>query len=92
MGHHETNSSSSRDRSPSQQRHRHRRKERDLDRELSYEKRERRSGRDVIKHRSPRPRHDYSFSGSDHQRMAHQRPSSNFSVDTERKNEVLHYE
>ncbi|XP_015056940.1 U11/U12 small nuclear ribonucleoprotein 25 kDa protein isoform X1 [Solanum pennellii] len=89
MGHHETNSSSSRDRSPSQQRHRHRRKERDLDRELSYEKRERRSGRDVIEHRSPRPRHDYSFSGSDHQRMAHQRPSSNFSVDTERKNEVF---
>ncbi|XP_010312615.1 U11/U12 small nuclear ribonucleoprotein 25 kDa protein isoform X2 [Solanum lycopersicum] len=89
MGHHETNSSSSRDRSPSQQRHRHRRKERDLDRELSYEKRERRSGRDVIEHRSPRPRNDYSFSGSGHQRMAHQRPSSNFSVDTERKNEAF---
>ncbi|XP_006353250.1 U11/U12 small nuclear ribonucleoprotein 25 kDa protein isoform X1 [Solanum tuberosum] len=89
MGHHETNSSSSRDRSPSKQRHRHRSKERVLDRELSSEKRERRSGRDVIEHRSPRQRHDYSYSASDHQRMAHHRPSSNFSVDTERQNEVF---
>ncbi|XP_059307520.1 U11/U12 small nuclear ribonucleoprotein 25 kDa protein isoform X2 [Lycium ferocissimum] len=84
MGHHEVNSSNSRDRSPSQQRHRHRRKDRDLDRELSSDKRERRSGRDVIEHRSPRPRHDYSYSASDHQRS-----SSNFNVDTERQNEVF---
>ncbi|KAM3283079.1 U11/U12 small nuclear ribonucleoprotein 25 kDa protein isoform X1 [Capsicum chacoense] len=89
MGHHETNSSSSRDRSPSQQRHRHRRKERDLDRELSSERRERRSGRDLIEHRSPRPRRDYSYSASNHQSMDHHRSSSSFSVDTERQNEVF---
>ncbi|XP_060184490.1 U11/U12 small nuclear ribonucleoprotein 25 kDa protein isoform X2 [Lycium barbarum] len=84
MGHHEVNSSNSRDRSPSQQRHRHRRKDRDLDRELSSDKRKRRSGRDVVEHRSPRPRHDYSYSASDHQIS-----SSNFNVDTERQNEVF---
>ncbi|MCE5166582.1 hypothetical protein HAX54_022095, partial [Datura stramonium] len=89
MGHHETNSSSSRDRSPSQQRHRHKRKDRNLDRGLSSEKRERRSGRDVTEHRSPRPRRDYSYSASDHQSMDHHRSSSNFNVDTERKNEVF---
>ncbi|XP_055829519.1 uncharacterized protein LOC129898838 isoform X2 [Solanum dulcamara] len=89
MGHHETSSSRSRDRSPSQQRHRHRRKGRDLDREMSSEKRERRSGRDVTEHRSPRLRHDYSYSASDHQSMDHHRSSSNFNVDTERQNEVF---
>lgn len=89
MGHHETNSSSSRDRSPSQQRHRHRRKDRDWERELSSEKREQRSRRDVVEHRSPRLRHDYSYSASDHQSMDHHRSSSNFNVDTERQNEVF---
>lgn len=92
MGHHETSSSRSRVRSPSQQRHRHRRKDRDLDREMSSEKRERRSGRDVTEHRSPRLRHDYSYSASDHQGMDHHRSSSNFIVDTERQKEVLYYE
>ncbi|XP_075080882.1 U11/U12 small nuclear ribonucleoprotein 25 kDa protein-like isoform X1 [Nicotiana tabacum] len=89
MGHHETKASTSRDRSPSQQRHRHKPKDMDLDRELSSERRERRSGRDVIEHRSPRLRHDYSYSASDHQSMDHHRSSSNFNVDTERQNEVF---
>ncbi|XP_019261508.1 PREDICTED: uncharacterized protein LOC109239402 isoform X2 [Nicotiana attenuata] len=91
MGHHETKSSTSRDRSPSQQRrmHRHGTKAMDLDRELSSERRERRSGRDVIEHRSPRPRHDYSYSASDHQSMDHHRSSSSFNVNTERQNEVF---
>lgn len=89
MGHHKTNSSSSRDRSPSQQRHRHRRKDRDLDRELPSEKRQRRSGRDVLERRSPMPRHDYSYSASDHHSMAHHRSSSNFNVDKEIQNEVF---
>lgn len=89
MGHHETSSSRSRDRSPSQQRHRHRRTDRDLDGELSSVKREQRSGRDVIERRSPRLRHDYSYSASDHHSMDHHRSSSNFKVDTERQNEVF---
>lgn len=92
MGHHEIKSSTSRDRSPLQQRHRHRHRPKDMDlnKELSSERRERRSGRDVVEHRSPRPRHDYSYSASDHQSMDHRRSSSNFNVDTERQNEVLY--
>ncbi|XP_075084592.1 uncharacterized protein LOC107817456 isoform X4 [Nicotiana tabacum] len=91
MGHHEIKSSTSRDRSPLQQRHRHRHRPKDMDlnKELSSERRERRSGRDVVEHRSPRPRHDYSYSASDHQSMDHRRSSSNFNVDTERQNEVF---